>query len=154
MTTKSLFTLGSILSFGAGVYSFSILVPSCAGHPPYTQFGILILPVSAVCTVFFPLLGVGFWKLGHKDEVADRGGGKELCRFALLSLFLSALGLVVPFLGIAGIVTGHISRRRCSSVPNLSGSRLARLSLILGYVSVLYFTYVFGSMLIVALIAG
>ena len=105
MTTKSLFTLGSILSFGAGIYSFSILVPSCAGHPPYTQLGILILPISAVCTVFFPLLGVGFWKLGHKDEVAESSARKKLSKLALLSLLLSALGIVVPFLGIAGIVT-------------------------------------------------
>lgn len=151
MTRRILFTLASIFSFAAGAYCFSVLLFSCAGHPPYSQIGLSILPVSAFFVGLFSFSGITCWNLRQKDELANSDGKRPFSRLAILSLLLSSMGMVVPFLGVGGIVAGHISRRKCRSISGMSGSGVALFGLILGYASVLYFTYVF---IIVPLAAG
>ena len=67
---------------------------------------------------------------------------KKLSKVAVLSLLLSSIGMLIPFLGIGGIIAGHSSRSQCKKLPNLRGSGLALFGLILGYFSVAFHGYV------------
>jgi hypothetical protein len=147
---KVLFILASILSFIAGAYCLSILLVSCAGHPPNTQLGFFVVPVSALCAGLFSVLGFNLLKQRHKDEVKYENNKKQISILAICSLLLSSIGMLIPPVSIGGIVAGHISRSKCKKNTNMSGSGLALFGIILGYISVIYFSYVFITVYMVA----
>ena len=138
---KLLFAIASILSFIVAVFWFFLLLISSAGHPPFSQIGISILPVFALCFVLFASLGVVCWNLRYKRKFMESVTDKAPLKLIISSLFLSGMGLIIPFLGIGGIITGHIARSKYKNIRNGSGYGLVIFSLILGYLSVLYFSY-------------
>ncbi|MEW6351004.1 MAG: hypothetical protein AB1646_18250 [Thermodesulfobacteriota bacterium] len=60
--------LAALGSFAASCFCVVVLLLSCAGHPPYTQLGIWVLPVSLVGAWLSLVIAKKCWKLRKEQE--------------------------------------------------------------------------------------
>jgi hypothetical protein len=69
----------------------------------------------------------------------------KLSQLAIWSLLLSGTGFLIPAVGsVAGVVLGHLARRRIRLQPQLSGSGVALAGLVLGYLGIAFSLYMLG----------
>jgi Domain of unknown function (DUF4190) len=83
----------------------------------------------------------------HASRAENAPPGQALSRhpfpwLALLSVIFSSLGFLSPFVSAGGIVAGHTAWARYPARPERSGSEMAFLGLIVGYVFLAYWIYV------------
>jgi hypothetical protein len=62
---KVIYIFVGLVSFIISGFCFLMFISSCSGHPPYTQFGIWIIPFSILGSMFFFLFGIIFLKYSH-----------------------------------------------------------------------------------------
>jgi hypothetical protein len=79
----------------------------------------------------------------HASRAGNTPPGQALSRhpcswLALLSVIFSSLGFLSPFASAGGIVAGHMAWARYRARPERSGSGMAFLGLIVGYVFLAY----------------
>lgn len=71
----------------------------------------------------------------------------NLSHLAIWSFLLSSIGFLIPVLGsVAGVVFGHLARRRIRLQPQLSGSGIALTGLVLGYLGIAFSLSMLGIM--------
>ena len=73
----------------------------------------------------------------------ERCGSGANCfsKCAVISLFLSSFGFIIPFLGAGGIIAGHYARKTCKKIPGTGGAGLAAAGIALGYSTFLMYAF-------------
>jgi len=101
------------------------------------------------CVLFFLLLGPILRRVASPSYRVK--AEPHLLSGSVLSVVLSSIGfLILPF-AIAGVIIGHIVRRRCKNDFNLKGSGVAMIGLIVGYGSIAMWLSA-GAMILLAII--
>lgn len=101
------------------------------------------------CVLFFLLLGPILHRVAstsYRIKIEPR-----LLSGSVLSVVLSSIGFLIPPLAVAGVIIGHIERRRCKKNINLKGAGVAMIGLIIGYGSIAFWFFAAVTVLFIAI---
>ena len=100
------------------------------------------------CVLFFLFLGPILRRVASTSYRVK--AEPRLLSGSVLSVLLSSIGFLIPPLAVAGVIIGHIVRKRCKNDFNLKGSGVAMIGLIVGYGSIAI--WLFGMVVLLAAI--